>query len=231
MKTSRRMKVIVAMVLMTISLLTAGCITMAKSTVSLKKTKTVLLIGQKERLILEGADGKIRWRSLNKKIASVSNKGIVKAHKAGRTVIIARYKKGSYKVIVRVHPAAPKTGSLSIDGEALNQYLNPDNHVVKDNEVSISPRCVYYKNGSLYADCYIINGFDHRIFNINVKRLIISNEEGVIAEAGFGIIADGAGIDAKSRMKRTLIFSSNHCEQDARLTGKLSVQSTVNYDE
>ena len=67
-----------------------------------------------------------------------------------------------------------------------NYFLNENNNGIDANAVSIKPRYVYWDNGKLVAECFVINGFPHTVGNIQVKALEIYNEAGLIASGGFG---------------------------------------------
>ncbi len=63
-----------------------------------------------------------------------------------------------------------------------NVFFNDQNNAFDVNALSIKPRYVYWKDGDLYAECFVINGYSHNVFNIDVKSITISNKSGVIAE-------------------------------------------------
>ena len=70
-----------------------------------------------------------------------------------------------------------------------NEFFNNTNNTYDVNSLSIKPRYVYWKDGDLYAECFVINGFSHNVFNIDVKSITISNKSGVIAQGeGFGVL-------------------------------------------
>lgn len=75
----------------------------AKGKVKLNKKKITLTIGSKYKLKLKNYKKKVRWKSSNKKVASVSKKGKVTAKKKGTAKItaIAGKKKYVCKVIVK----------------------------------------------------------------------------------------------------------------------------------
>ncbi len=77
------------------------------STVHLKYTSISIQKGSKVSNRLIGAQGKIVWKSSNKKIASVSSKGVIKAKKAGKCTITAKHGKQMYKCKVKVIRAKP----------------------------------------------------------------------------------------------------------------------------
>jgi len=67
-----------------------------------------------------------------------------------------------------------------------NYFFNENNNGIDVNAVAIKPRYVYWENGKLVAECFVINGFPHTVANINVKALEIYNASGLIASAAFG---------------------------------------------
>lgn len=63
----------------------------------INKRSVVLLKGQKEKLKIKGTKEEVEWKSKNKSVAKVSKKGVVTARKKGKTTIIARVGKKTYK--------------------------------------------------------------------------------------------------------------------------------------
>ncbi len=61
----------------------------AAKSATINKKKIVLKVGQRCRLKVKGAKKKARWKSLKKKVATVSKKGMVKARKKGTAKIVA----------------------------------------------------------------------------------------------------------------------------------------------
>lgn len=82
----------------------------AKNTVKLNYTKKTITPGDSFKLKLKGANGKVTWKSSNKKVATVNAKGKVTGEKKGTSKITAIYggKKYTCKVNVKV-----KYGSIS----------------------------------------------------------------------------------------------------------------------
>lgn len=73
----------------------------AKSKIKLNRKKITLLVGKKKKLKLKNYKNpkKITWKSKNKKIATVTKKGWVKAKRAGKTTILCKYKyKGKKRI-------------------------------------------------------------------------------------------------------------------------------------
>ena len=92
-----------------------------KKKISLSKTKLTLTVGKKSTLKLKNATAsKVKWSSSKKSVASVSSKGVVKAKKAGKATIKAKYKGKTYKCTVTVKK---KTSSSKAAFNKLKNYL------------------------------------------------------------------------------------------------------------
>lgn len=73
-----------------------------KNTIKLTKKSLTLKPGQSKAIRLKGAKAeKVRWKSSNKRVATVS-KGKIKAKKAGKVTITATYKNKKYKCKVTI---------------------------------------------------------------------------------------------------------------------------------
>ncbi len=74
----------------------------AKTSVKLTKTRLTMTEGASRKIRLKGAKAAgVRWRSSKKSVASVS-RGKIRAKKAGKTVISAKYKGKTYRCRVTV---------------------------------------------------------------------------------------------------------------------------------
>ena len=62
----------------------------AKKKIILNKKKAVIYVGGQLRLKVKGTKKKVKWSSKEKKIATVSKKGVVKGKRAGKTKITAK---------------------------------------------------------------------------------------------------------------------------------------------
>lgn len=98
------MAVISAVVLMTTLLIPAFQASAASA--KLNKTKIVLAVSQTYALKLKGTNKAVKWSTSNKKVASVTKKGVVKGVKKGTAVVTAKVGKKTYKCKVTVE--APK---------------------------------------------------------------------------------------------------------------------------
>lgn len=75
---------------------------LAKSKVAKKSVS--IQVGAKKTLKVKGKNKKYKWSSANKKVASVSKKGIVRAKKEGKTVVTAKNDKRKYRFKITVIP-------------------------------------------------------------------------------------------------------------------------------
>lgn len=85
------------------------------SSIKLKKGKTITsYICTQEIAKLKVSGSKYKWKSSNKKVATVSSKGIVTAKKKGKTTITAKKGKTTYKckLIVETPKLSKKTASI-----------------------------------------------------------------------------------------------------------------------
>ena len=88
----------------------------AAKKITITKKSSTLTVGKKLTLRLKNAKAsKVKWSSSNKKVATVSKKGVVKAKKAGKTTITAKYKGRKYtcKIAVRKKAKSSAYNKLS----------------------------------------------------------------------------------------------------------------------
>ena len=62
----------------------------ANAAIKLNKKKVTLTVGKTVQLKVKGTKAKVKWSSSNKKVATVSKKGKVKAKKVGKATITAK---------------------------------------------------------------------------------------------------------------------------------------------
>ena len=111
-----------------------------------------------------------------------------------------------------------------------NVFYSPDNTAYDTNALSVKPCRVYWEGDTLVAECFVINGFSHNVFGISVNELTLSNEEGLIASAGFGEL-QGLALAPYTNAVWTFRFGADCVErQGADLTGTLTCNAkTSNY--
>ena len=194
---------------------TYTCKITVKNPAKLNVKKATLLVGEKVKLKVKGVSGTVKWTSRNPKIAKVSSTGKVKAVKAGTTKIDAVIygKKLTCKVQVASDTSDPVTedeSSGNASGASRNEYYNPDGYtdVLFEGKVDIVPCHLYYSGEYLYAECFVVNGTDKAVSNLNVTDLAFSvdGETSYFARAAFGVIADGKTIPAHSYIKYTFRY-------------------------
>ena len=85
----------------------------AASKPKLSKTKVTMYIGQSLKLSVKGAS-KVKWKTSDKKIATVTSSGKVKAKKAGKVTITATVKEKKLKCKITVSSAYEVKGEKNI---------------------------------------------------------------------------------------------------------------------
>ena len=123
----------------------------AKQNVKISRKKVVLATGKSKKLKLDGVKkkNKIRWKSSDKKVVSVSRNGKIKARRNGSAVVTARYQNKKYKCKVLVVPKAAKQASKEITpGTSYYRGFLVDN--------------VYHsgKNGEIHYNVYFPDSYD-----------------------------------------------------------------------
>lgn len=88
--------------------------------------------------------------------------------------------------------------------EEKNEFYNPKTTIIGTG-IQVIPYHVWYKGNRMYVDCYIVNMESSTITNLNVNEIIISNSEGVIADAAFGAIK-GLALNPKEYAIHRFVF-------------------------
>ena len=86
----------------------------------LNKKNITIMMGKTSRLKLKNNKKKVKWRSLNKKIVTVTKKGLVKGKSEGKTTIVAKVGKKKYKCKVRVRD--PKKIYVDVKFDRKNKW-------------------------------------------------------------------------------------------------------------
>lgn len=108
-----------------------------------------------------------------------------------------------------------------------NVFFNDTNYACGPNEVQIKPRYVYWDGGKLVAECFVINGYGHTIYDINVKSLSFENESGEIASASFGTMQN-ATIAPNSHIVWTFTFGEDCVMAPGAALSSLGCKFNVN---
>ena len=128
--TKRLLAVISAVILMTTMLIPA--FQASAASVKLNKTKIVLVVGQTYNLKVSGTKKTPQWSSSNKKIVSVTKKGVIKGLKKGTATITAKIGKKKYKCKVTVEaPKLSSTKKTVTAGTSFALKLNGTKRTVK----------------------------------------------------------------------------------------------------
>lgn len=126
--------------------------TQANAAAKIYPSSKMLNVGETVTLSVTGAKGKIKWSSSNKNVASVTQKGIVSAKKAGTATIKAKAAKKTLKCKITVEERfsankATKNISCTLQdtGKGVVAILKNNNKIT----VSLSAKLVYYSNGKM----------------------------------------------------------------------------------
>lgn len=101
----KQVKKIIAIVL--VCALAVSTVTVVNTETAFAKTKVIkkkytLDVGNKLQLKIDGKKRKLKYKSSNKKVATVTKKGLIKTKKPGKTTITFKFKKKKFKVKVKV---------------------------------------------------------------------------------------------------------------------------------
>ena len=105
-------------------------------------------------------------------------------------------------------PTPSKQQTPSQPTVTLTEFYNPNNNLYDKDAVVVRPRHLYWKDGKLVAECFVINGYDFTVSNINVKYLIFSNAQGEIVNGGFGVL-QGLVLQPRTHGIWTFTFSGD----------------------
>lgn len=154
----------------------------AAASVSLSDSKKTLQIGRNERFSLEligASTGKIKWKSSKKDIATVDSNGLVKACKAGKTTISAKYNGKTYKCTVTVKKA-PKVKTVT----------STDYVYLKGRDVDIFiDKNITYRNDFLESTELVMAKLEEMTglsFEPEDKKYILNNESTNICDPFIG---------------------------------------------
>jgi len=96
----------------------------------------------------------------------------------------------SSEVIGTPPPQSVTSTPTQTQTPAENVFFHDTNYAdsLHTNNVTIKPRRVYWDNGKLQAECFVINGMSGSVWNVNVSGLRFYNRAGNIANASFGTL-------------------------------------------
>lgn len=157
-----------------ISWLSCGTLSLASGKVKLSKKNVILMKGKTCKIKLKSAKSKkVRWKSSNRKIVTVNKKGLIKARRKGRCLVIAKYRGKKYvcKVTVKkdkkiTKTPKPETSSSPISPSASPQCSSVPDQVAGSNTIEL-----------------VIDTFDQKTKNI--KYSITNMTDGMITLTSF----------------------------------------------
>lgn len=120
--------------------------------------------GQTYTIKVSGTKKKVKWSSSNKKVATVSSKGKVKAKKVGKATITASFgkKKLKCKITVKIPKDSVSSSKIKYELEDIDtgviMFATNNNSLPVD--LSYSRIGYYDPDGVLIDSCYVIGGGD-----------------------------------------------------------------------
>lgn len=102
--------------------------------------------------------------------------------------------------------AAIGVGAWALTKDSGNVYQSQRTPVVKQGEVTLQPIHVRYEKGKLIAECYVINGTDKAITDIDVYSLRMTAGGREIAAANFGVL-EGVTLSPGESIKWEFCFT------------------------
>ena len=141
----------------------------AKQKIYFEHKSITMTVGESRKLSLNGIStknqGNVVWKSSDKNIVSVNQKGRLRAKKAGSAGITAQYKGKNYICRISVAPKADAGSALT--GPDTSQDVN-----MKDGAASLTPGTSYYRgflvdnvlhsrqNGDIHYHVYVPDSYD-----------------------------------------------------------------------
>ena len=126
-------------------------------------------------------------------------------------------------------PVEDSEEEIVIEDDAENYFYNEENNIITPNEISIRPAYAYWENGTLYVQCFVINGFSYSVHNLTVNSLKVSNDNCVLAEGAFGAM-NGVVLNSNEHVLWTFEFSGDCVKNYGEdLTNNLECSSNIGY--
>ena len=206
---------IICMIVLSLTYITCFPVNAANiKKIKLNKKSVTIYIGKKVKLKVK-TKGKVKWKSSNRKIATVTKKGVVKAKKAGRTKIIAY--KGRRKAICKVVVKKKKNKSPVISPPPLPNGVDKRDTIAFYNYDDFFKSVQTAKNNYLSNKVTTIYGlekveyfFDFKEINENIRF------DSIVVSAGSVMI----NYYDRSVNERTMDSSNNKIFLDSELSMK-----------
>ena len=202
-----------------------ACKVTVRNPARLSKTKVSLEEGRSVTLKVKNVTGKVTWKSKNTAVAKVSSKGKVTAKKAGTAKITATVygKTLTCNVTVTAGALMPVSNIAAWSSEssgaakAGNEFLVPYNNKEVPGRVQINPKHIWYEDGNLYAECFVINGLPKSVTRIELVYVRFLKNNVRFAEAGFGVLDDFGSIPPHGTIMRTFCFPKGYVKYNIDL--------------
>lgn len=140
MKKIKKVLILVFTLVLSISMIPTINVSAAKK-VKLNKTKATIYVGKTVTLKLKNNKKKVKWSSSNKKVATVSSKGKVKAKRVGKVTITAKVgkKRWDCKITVKKKKVSTKNNNNTNNNSNNNGYSNKDENNKEEGATNKQP--------------------------------------------------------------------------------------------
>ena len=187
------------------------------TTLNLTSDSYTLSQGKTLQLKINGVKAKkVKWKSSNKKIATVSKNGTVKAVKSGKATISGKYKGITFKTNITVQPSGKEYNLLLAEDKNLAIYLKK----VEDGFIYLNFKNKSKKDIRFWGDYLDINGKDYS--DITIYDFVYAGREREIKVDEFSEVSKYKFTTGKFKGK---IEYDDNAETD--LYGKLKFDVTI----
>lgn len=156
----------------------------AKVTLKLGKNKTtaskIITVNDTLTIKIEGVKSKLKWKSSNKKVATITKSGKIKAKSPGKVKLTTKVRKKKYKITVKVYDAAVNY-IISDFIRIKNQYSSATartsfgiKYINLDGEECVITY-IFYSIINKYSQCFYHN-LSKNIFTSNMDKYFIDKE-------------------------------------------------------
>ena len=137
-----------------------------KASATINKNTLTLTSGFSEKLSVQGADGTVKWKSSNNKVATVSSDGNVTSKKAGSAKITATTESGQVL-----------TCAVSVQKNVYNENRQYPTAVQYGTSAVQVYKMSYDKNGNLVLKASVLNNRGQRSAGIKKLTITVTNEK------------------------------------------------------
>lgn len=132
---------------------------------TISKTSITVVAGDMKEVSIKGSSGKITWKSLNKKVATINSKGIITGVKEGTADITGTYKAVKYTCTVIVEKR-----KLDVKEANINTYYNTK-ILIKVMDKEVDEKLSFKVDDAKVISCELGEWVgEEQFLNINVKK-------------------------------------------------------------